>query len=109
MSDERLSIAELESKRTGMSEPDRFVHDERTYRQFDIIGNDTSCWTDNSCDARGIVATVKAAPTLIAVAKAAMAWSEVRDEFQLRQTFSLREKLDRAGDVLVDALSKVRP
>lgn len=67
-----ISLGELEAARVGMSKPDHWRHNEANYRCIEVNGND-DIWVDNSCDARGLVATIKAADVLIEIAKAALA------------------------------------
>lgn len=55
-------------------------------------------------DEMGEVTSVSVTLRLVAVARAALAWSEARDEWQLRQTFSCRSRLDEVGDALQAAL-----
>lgn len=73
MSD-KIKLSELKNARVGMSKPEHYMHcEDDTYRSFEIIGQDMMFYMDNSCDARGIVATVKAADALIELAEAAKA------------------------------------
>lgn len=75
-----ISITKLENKRRGMSKPEDWLHDEATYRYFSIIGQDIDVYMDNSCDARGLVATIKAAPVLIEIAKALLDFEGIEQE-----------------------------
>ena len=75
-----INISELENKRRGMTKPENWLHDESTYRYFNIIGQDVDAYMDNSCDARGLVATIRAAPVLIEIAKALLDFEDIEKE-----------------------------
>lgn len=98
----KVKLSELVAARSGMSDPDHYIHrEDASYRSFDIIGQDVSAYMDNSCDARGIVATVKAADVLIEIAQAALAWRRTDRSDHYAKNEALR-RLD-------EALTKVEP
>lgn len=92
-----ISISELEAARVGMSKPEHWHHNETNYRCIEVNGND-DIWVDDSCDARGLVATIKAADVLIEIAKAAMVWSRTLHGDRCAEL-----------DALTSALAKVMP
>lgn len=68
-----VSLAVLEAARVGMSDPSCWQHDERDPRSVAIMGSDVDS-TFSSCDARGLVATIRASGPLIAFARAMLEW-----------------------------------
>lgn len=115
-----ISLTALKSARTGMTESENWIHDEGDYRSVEIIGQDFGMRMDNSCDARGVVATVRAAPVLIEVVEAALAWGaavEAAARYALAAQRGeaviigpgLAEDHARTGKALLAALAKVSP
>jgi hypothetical protein len=105
-----ISIAALELARRGMTLPESYSHDETNSGAIEISGEHT-VWVDSGCDARGIVATVKAAPALIALAKALHEWSALYRSIEREDPDGKMDPmLPRAtelGGALADAWTKV--